>query len=120
MTDCHIFANSRSSRHCVWELWTRPRNAPAPTYLTHLKAFPALKFLFLYDANLSGEVLAPLGQFDRLETLGLGSTSIHNDDLASIAGLTHLRCLGLNGTKVTGVGLAHLTGLKGLEDLEGR
>ncbi len=76
----------------------------APTYLTHLKAIPALKSLVLSDANLSGEARHALGQLDRLEYLSFGSTSIQNDDLASIAGLTHLRYLDLNGTKVTGAG----------------
>ena len=85
--------------------------------MAHLKGFPRLRYLNVFNSRLTDAGLAHLKNLPELENLGLGGTRITDAALVHLQQLPKLEALGLDSTAVTDTGLMHLHDLAGLKRL---
>ena len=87
--------------------------------LVDLEAFPQLRKLNLYFAEIGDEGLAqPQGADQPAASLDLGATRIGDKGVPSLKGLTNLRYLSLSYTHIGDKGMATLKGMTKLETLK--
>jgi hypothetical protein len=86
--------------------------------LEHLRAFPTLEGLDVWECNITDRGLKHLRGLDNLHYLVLWGNPITDKGLARLKGLTGLQHLCLRDTKVTDKGLQSLKGLTALRRLE--
>ncbi len=88
------------------------------TGLAHLKKFPSLEWLFLWDCKeISDEGLAHLKDLRLLRKISFCGSPIGDAGVAHLKEMTQLEYLDLMSTKVTDAGLAQLGGLTQLKTL---
>ena len=76
--------------------------------LIHLKAFPDLEELQLYQSDVTDEDLAHLVGLRRLRWLDLTSDEITDEGLEHLMGLSSLEEVSVGGKRITDIGVARL------------
>ena len=76
--------------------------------LIHLKAFPDLEELQLYQSDVTDEDLAHLASLGRLRWLDLTSDEITDEGLEHLMGLSSLQEIAVGGKRITDIGVARL------------
>jgi hypothetical protein len=87
------------------------------TGMVHLLPLKNLKWLNLWDSDISDESLKSFKNFPKLESVPMGRTRVTDAGLAHIAELTQLEYVGLRGNDITDAGLVHLKKLSNLTSL---
>jgi hypothetical protein len=87
------------------------------TDAARLTGLTELRYLFLYNTQITDAGLVHLGGLTELRLLYLGHTQVTDAGLVHLAGLTELRRLHLSNTQVTDAGLIHLAGPTELQEL---